>query len=170
MVQPATLAKACERMLDPATMNRIHAATLIATCLAACVALAAGSRQGSPSASAADRPIYRAPSGKMDAQVLLDEAVTGRKDAAVTLLTSYPGATVPEHVHAGVTEVLYILEGHGRMTLAGVELEVAPGMAISIPPDTKHSFRHVGKGIMRAVQVYVGAGPEQRFKKWTALE
>jgi len=71
-------------------------------------------------------------------------------------------AAVPEHVHPNESELLYILEGSGTMTVAGTQLAVTPTSVVQIPPHTKHSFTAAAD--VRAVQIYTPAGPEQRFK------
>ena len=73
------------------------------------------------------------------------------------------GMKVPEHVHANETEMLYILEGAGTMTIAGQDIAVTPTSVIQIPPNTKHAF--AASAAVKAVQVYTPGGPEQRFKK-----
>jgi putative monooxygenase len=113
-----------------------------------------------------DRPVQVIANGKGGARILLDEAtVPGLKEAAMTELVMLPGAAVPEHVHDRSAELLYILSGRGTMTLGDQTLQVKPGMAIYIPPGTKHSFRlETRVEPLRALQVYTPGGPEQRFK------
>ena len=85
------------------------------------------------------------------------------KTFSASVLTLAGGATVPEHVHATETELLYILEGSGTMTVNGVAVAIAPTSVVQVPPGTKHAF--TASTTVRAVQVYTPAGPEQRFKK-----
>lgn len=82
---------------------------------------------------------------------------------AASLLTLPKGASVPEHVHAKETEMLYVLAGAGTVTIAGTQVPVTPTSVIQIPPNTKHAFTATED--VRAVQLYTPAGPEQRFKK-----
>jgi quercetin dioxygenase-like cupin family protein len=72
------------------------------------------------------------------------------------------GVTVPEHVHAKETELLYILAGAGTMTVGDTKLAVTPTTVVQVPPNTKHTF--TASAAFRAVQFYSPAGPEQRFK------
>jgi quercetin dioxygenase-like cupin family protein len=87
------------------------------------------------------------------------------KDApmAASILSLPSGASVAEHVHAHETEMLYILEGAGTMTIAGQAVAVTPTSDIQIPPNTKHAFAVSAN--LRALQIYTPPGPEQRFKK-----
>jgi quercetin dioxygenase-like cupin family protein len=82
---------------------------------------------------------------------------------AASILSLPAGATVAEHVHAKETELLYVLDGSGTLTVAGVALPVTPTTVVQIPANTPHSFATTTA--FRAVQVYTPAGPEQRFKK-----
>lgn len=81
---------------------------------------------------------------------------------SASVLSLKAGASVPEHVHAKESEMLYILEGSGRMTIKGVAQAVTPTSVIQIPPNTKHAF--TATTAVRAFQIYTPAGPEQRFK------
>ena len=81
---------------------------------------------------------------------------------AASILALPAGGTVPAHVHARESELLYVLAGGGAMTVAGVELAVAPSSVVQIPPNTQHAFTATSD--VRAVQIYVPGGPEQRFK------
>ena len=42
------------------------------------------------------------------------------------------------HYHKECTEVYYILEGEGKMELAGDTIDIAPGMMVYIEPNTPH--------------------------------
>jgi quercetin dioxygenase-like cupin family protein len=81
---------------------------------------------------------------------------------AASILELPAGGKVPEHVHAKETEMLYILEGSGTMTIAGTDVALTPTSVVQIPPNTKHAF--VATDAVRALQIYTPAGPEQRFK------
>lgn len=81
---------------------------------------------------------------------------------SASLLRLGADAKVPEHVHAGETEVLYILDGSGTMTVDGVAVAITPTSVVQIPANTKHAF--TATSAVRALQIYTPAGPEQRFK------
>jgi quercetin dioxygenase-like cupin family protein len=97
------------------------------------------------------------------ATIYLDPAVTYEQRLSATILSLPAGAKVAEHVHAKETELLYILEGAGTMTVAGTDVPVTATSVIQIPPNTKHAF--VATAAVSAFQVYTPAGPEQRFKE-----
>jgi quercetin dioxygenase-like cupin family protein len=100
--------------------------------------------------------------GKGRATLLLNPS-TGATAASVTLLELQPGGEVPEHIHDSSVEILYIEEGTAEMTVSGEKLRVGKGDAVYIPAGAKHSARVSPGATFKAVQVYAGPGPEQRF-------
>lgn len=108
----------------------------------------------------ADSQLLQRPNGSVS--LTLDPARTRRGEFSAALLSLGAGASVPLHDHAGETELLYILEGAGTMTVDGVSLAVTPSSAVQVPPGAKHSFTATAP--LRALQFYTPAGPEQRFK------
>jgi quercetin dioxygenase-like cupin family protein len=97
------------------------------------------------------------------ATIYMEPTITGSSTFSAEVLALDAGKEVAEHVHAKETELLYVLEGSGVMTVAGTDLAVGPTSVVQIPPATKHAFKATAN--FRAVQVYTPAGPEQRFKK-----
>jgi len=115
--------------------------------------------------SAPRTPVFLPASGAKTfgpATIYADAAVISDKSLAASVLALPANARVAEHVHAGETELLYVLAGSGTMTVNGVTLPVGPTTVVQIPKNTKHSFTAATD--VRAVQLYTPAGPEQRFK------
>jgi quercetin dioxygenase-like cupin family protein len=141
----------------------------------AVVIVTPGGREGTARAGALPTPearptkqvatIFRAAFAKAygPATIYVEPATMKATPLAASLLAMPAGATVAEHVHAAETEMLYVLEGSGTMTIAGTSISVTPTSVVQIPPNTKHSF--VASADVRAVQIYTPPGPEQRFKK-----
>jgi mannose-6-phosphate isomerase-like protein (cupin superfamily) len=73
-------------------------------------------------------------------------------------------------VHEASAEILYIEEGAAEMTVDGKKLRVEKGDAVYIPAGAKHSAQVVSQETFRAVQVYAGPGPEQRFTQGPRLD
>lgn len=120
--------------------------------------------------STAEAPRHGIAQGKGSATLLLNPG-TGATAASLQLLELQPGAAVPEHLHEGSVEILYIEEGEAEMTVAGQTLRVGKGDAVYIPAGAKHSARVVSeKAALRAVQVYAGPGPELRFTQGPRLD
>jgi mannose-6-phosphate isomerase-like protein (cupin superfamily) len=46
-------------------------------------------------------------------------------------------------------EIYYIVEGHGTVTLEGVDYQVCAGTAVYIPGDTEHGIRNTGPAPLR---------------------
>jgi quercetin dioxygenase-like cupin family protein len=117
-----------------------------------------------------EAPRYGLSQGKGSATLLLNPG-TGATAASLQLLELQPGAAVPEHLHEGSVEILYIEEGEAEMTVAGQTLRVRKGDAVYIPAGAKHSAKVVSeKAALRAVQVYAGPGPELRFTQGPRLD
>jgi mannose-6-phosphate isomerase-like protein (cupin superfamily) len=116
-----------------------------------------------------DKPAFVIAEGKSTAKILLDDqTVPGLSEAAMTDLHMGPGTVVPEHVHEGSAELLYVIEGEGTMTMAGQKMHVKAGTAVYIPAGTKHGFTlPEGAKPLRAIQVYVPGGPQHRFRPKT---
>lgn len=111
----------------------------------------------------AEAPRHIIAGGKGRATLFLNEG-TGATAASLTLLELQPGGEVPEHTHDTSVEILYIEEGAADMTVSGQTMRVSKGDAVYIPVGAKHSARVVSPGApFKAVQVYAGPGPEQRF-------
>jgi putative monooxygenase len=118
---------------------------------------------------AAEAPAFRIAQGRGTATLLL-EASTGARAASLGVLELQGGASVPEHVHPDSVEMLYVEQGEAEMTVEGQVLPVRAGDAVYIPAGTRHSARlPEGAPDFRAVQVYVGPGPEQRFRQGEPL-
>jgi putative monooxygenase len=111
---------------------------------------------------AREAPRHLIANGKGSATLLLN-ASTGATAASMTLLELSKGTSVPEHVHETSAELLYLEEGAVEMTVNGQKMRAEKGDAVYIPAGAKHSAQVVSEGPMRAVQVYAGPGPEQRF-------
>ncbi len=103
---------------------------------------------------------YPRPAGAV--AIFAEPATIKDRALAASLLELPAGAAIPEHVHAGESELLYVLAGAGTMTVQGVPLAVGPTSAVQIPPGVPHAFTAAED--LRAVQIYTPAGPEQRFK------
>jgi mannose-6-phosphate isomerase-like protein (cupin superfamily) len=71
------------------------------------------------------------------------------------------GAAVGRHHHLGTEEIYYILEGRGRMTVAGEVREVSAGDAIFIPVKSTHALENTGDGPMRLLLV---CGPAYSYE------
>ncbi len=110
---------------------------------------------------AAEAPAFEIAGGAGVATLLLGPT-NGSSRAAVDALRFEPGATVPTHVHDASDEVLVVVRGRIELTLGGVVSTAGPGDAILVPQGLEHSARVLEAAEL--VQVYVGPGPEERFR------
>ncbi|MCP4446482.1 MAG: cupin domain-containing protein [Myxococcales bacterium] len=101
--------------------------------------------------------------GKLDAQILINEANSGNVQAAMTVLSAREGVNVPLHTHSSA-ELLFVLRGHGQVLGVGGAQEVGPGSAVYIPAGVVHGFTQEGDETTELVQLYAPGGPEGRFK------
>ncbi|HEY5922175.1 MAG TPA: cupin domain-containing protein [Kofleriaceae bacterium] len=174
MVKSATRnVLAGEMMFVPA--GGVRAVSAAGKDVHAVIVMVPGMREGSARAGALPTP--EAPAGKTlpivlptagaktygPATIYVEPATVKGAPLSASILALPANANVAEHVHAGETEMLYVLEGSGTMTIAGQAIAVTPTSVIQIPPNTKHAF--TATTAVRALQVYTPAGPEQRFKK-----
>lgn len=67
-----------------------------------------------------------------------------------------PGFGPPLHIHRGIAEAFYVLEGEYIIFLNGDESRCPAGSFIFIPPDTPHGFR-VGDVRSRKLNLYLPA-------------
>ncbi len=111
-------------------------------------------------ARASDAKRYPRPGGEVS--LLLDPATTKQPALSAAILSFAAGTAVPLHQHAAETELLYILEGAGTLTIGEATLPVEPSSVLQLPRGVPHAF--VASAPLRALQLYTPAGPEQRFK------
>lgn len=129
---------------------------------AALLAVAPGLR--AEVAVGASAPSYEIAQGRGQATLLLNEA-TGSRDAALSRLSLQPGAQVPEHVHEGSSELLYVIRGEMTLVLDGQAHTLRAGDAVRIPAGHKHAGQVAERSErVELVQIYVGPGPEARFR------
>jgi quercetin dioxygenase-like cupin family protein len=102
--------------------------------------------------------------GKGSVRILFEEKNAGDAAASMGVMTARPGMAVADHNHPTSSEYLYILTGEGEMYVAGKAMTVHAGDAIQVPRGVAHSFVVKGDEPVKAVQFYLPAGPEQRFK------
>ncbi|MCB9688264.1 MAG: cupin domain-containing protein [Alphaproteobacteria bacterium] len=111
--------------------------------------------------SAASAPAFRIADGKGTATLLLGPS-TGSTRAAVDTLTFDVGAAVPAHRHETSDELLVVVRGRVEVTIGGVVSTAGPGDAVLVPQGVEHAAKVLEAADL--VQVYVGPGPEDRFR------
>jgi mannose-6-phosphate isomerase-like protein (cupin superfamily) len=86
------------------------------------------------------------------------KATGDETDGSFTLLEADepPDFGPPLHIHHGIAEAFYVLEGEYIIFLDGDETRCAAGSFIFIPAETPHGFR-VGKVASRKLNLYLPA-------------
>ena len=77
-------------------------------------------------------------------------------DATATLFVARfaQGAEVKPHFHKTHTEVLYVIEGTGRMIIDGKEIDIKPGSILMNPMGKVHSMKNTGSGEIVFLQIF----------------
>ena len=68
-----------------------------------------------------------------------------------------PPGRAPDHYHT-YDEVIYVLEGRGRLFIGGEEAELRPGSCIHLPRRLVHCLANEGESEMRVLGVFRPAG------------
>jgi quercetin dioxygenase-like cupin family protein len=78
----------------------------------------------------------------------------GAERLEVVLGTIAPGAGALPHLHRGVEQVCYVLEGRARAEVGGQSCELGPGECCFFPPGMEHRFTALGEEMVRVLVVY----------------
>jgi quercetin dioxygenase-like cupin family protein len=90
---------------------------------------------------------------------------SGKTNGAFCLLVDYPpaGWSLPPHLHRGVAETIYVVDGEFEMTVDELPSRLSAGQTIHIPPDVIHSGGNAGATPGQRVVIFSPAGMEQFF-------
>ncbi len=65
-------------------------------------------------------------------------------DLTVVLVKGAKGITVPEHIHQGCDDIIYVMDGKFKIFIEGTgEVQATKGMLICVPRDAKHHIYDV---------------------------
>jgi len=85
-----------------------------------------------------------------DLRWLVTQESTGAKHCTMCVIEVQPGQTVrPAHSHPNSEEVIYILQGSGRVMIDGVVEPVKAGCAVLFPKGAIHMLRNSGGELMK---------------------
>lgn len=78
-------------------------------------------------------------------------------DAPFTMIVEIyePGGATPPNTHAAAHEHFFILHGTGKGICDGVEVDLAPGASLLIPPGKEHVVKNTGPGKLYALTTMV---------------
>lgn len=86
--------------------------------------------------------------------LLIAEKTVGSQNLSMGVNETYPGGTVPEHVHTAEEEVNLFLAGRGKFLVEGREIPIEPGVCIYIPPGIPHQIANTGDEVVRFVWIF----------------
>ena len=109
-----------------------------------------------------ERPAAAA-TAKARAHVLLDAQTTGSPSLSLSVLELPPGMTVPRHHHEGASELLYVLEGGGKLTVGAEVMPFGGATALYLPPSQAHELKVSAGSPTLLLQVFSPAGAEQEM-------
>ena len=102
----------------------------------------------------ADRPTH--PAGEERRFEYLADEELGNHDLTQFLGVIDP-SNVPAHGHV-YDEVIYVVEGEGKLHLGGKTTPISTGSCIHLPPKIAHTLENHGPGPMRVLGVFHPAG------------
>jgi quercetin dioxygenase-like cupin family protein len=75
---------------------------------------------------------------------------TGAKHCTMAVIEVQPGQTVrPAHSHPNGEEIIYIIQGSGRVMIEGVAEPVKAGCAVLFPQGNVHMLQNSGSELMK---------------------
>ena len=114
-----------------------------------------------------DEAEYRtSPDKRIGAKIMVDPAKVGPSISSMIHLTYLPGAQVASHRHAYSSEILYVLSGFLTVKI-GDQLQVAgPNSSVYIPSGAFHEYLNDSVDVVKFLQFYAPAAPEEEYRKW----
>ncbi|GHB97577.1 cupin domain-containing protein [Cerasicoccus arenae] len=96
-------------------------------------------------------------------QPLLLPADLNCPGALVQIVEIPPHTTCPDHHHKLQTEVFYILEGRGEMTVAGETIQLGPGDLLTTEPGEMHNAVNPHDEVLRYVVFKTNWDPDDSY-------
>lgn len=81
-------------------------------------------------------------------------AGTPRSQAATLVLGPGEATGGPDNTHDHSDQWLFVLSGRGRATVAGTDLDLAPGSLVLIEAGEPHRIANAGQEPLRTLSVY----------------
>jgi quercetin dioxygenase-like cupin family protein len=90
-------------------------------------------------------------------QFLLGAAPASGCESVTQFVGLIPPGRAPDHFHT-YDEVIYVLEGEGRLEIGGEQAPLRPGSCVHLPARLVHCLANTGAGEMRVLGVFRPAG------------
>ena len=81
--------------------------------------------------------------------------IGGDETATLFVARFAEGAEVKSHFHKTHSEILYVIEGSGRMIVEGKEIDIKPGSILMNPAGKVHSLKNTGSGEIVFFQIFM---------------
>ena len=95
----------------------------------------------------------------------------GAQHCSMCMIQVAPGETVrPAHSHPNGEEIIYIVQGSGRVMIEGVVESVKQGSAVLFPQGKVHMLRNTGKEEMKVVCFFAPATNLDNYKFFDDIE
>ncbi|MBN2324821.1 MAG: cupin domain-containing protein [Spirochaetes bacterium] len=102
---------------------------------------------------------------------LISPELTGAKYNSVCVIRVHPGGTVkPAHSHPEGEEVIYIIEGRGRVLVDGKIQTVRKGTAVLFPEGSVHMLQNTGGEEMKVICFYAPPADLSMYKFYENVE
>ncbi|WP_192918408.1 cupin domain-containing protein [Salinigranum salinum] len=95
-------------------------------------------------------------------RIIADETV-GVEHVSVGVVEFDAGARGARHVRE-VEEIVFVLDGRGRICTDEEVFDLAPGQAAIIPPGVHHYHENVGDSRLRKLWIFAPQGPERAIR------
>ena len=87
-------------------------------------------------------------------KILISEHEFGATQISMGLNISQPGSGIPTHTHTDSEEVLFVVEGTGKLTCGDQTAELKPGTAFFSPLGVAHTVENTGDIPLKIVWAY----------------
>jgi quercetin dioxygenase-like cupin family protein len=102
---------------------------------------------------------------------LMTEGTVGAQHCSMCVIQVAPGETVrPAHSHPNGEEVIYIVQGAGKVMIEGVVEPVQAGSAVLFPQGKVHTLRNTGTAEMKVVCFFAPATNLENYKLFEGVE
>ena len=106
-----------------------------------------------------------------DTRWLITPEIAGSKYSSTLLIDVPAGSTVkPAHSHPEGEEVIYIIEGKGRVWIDGKVSEVVQGSAILFKKGSVHMLQNSGEQNMKVICFFAPAADFTSYKFYDDIE
>jgi quercetin dioxygenase-like cupin family protein len=102
---------------------------------------------------------------------LMTQDTVGAQHCSMCVIKVAPGETVrPAHSHPNGEEVIYIVQGAGKVMIEGVVEPVQAGSAVLFPQGKVHMLRNTGVTEMKVVCFFAPATNLENYKLFEGVE